>query len=160
MNTDVTTLIGRFVSVYGSPNTPDPEGFIAEFEKAVGGYRGDFLAKAGDAIIRKNVFWPKPAEVLEAIHSIVERTRESYVAELDQREKDWKKPTEEELARTRELMARLRLDLSRNAMEDGDPSDYAANAQRPGFEKMQRESRNTHLHTLTDKSKAMSGDRE
>jgi hypothetical protein len=153
--------VHRFLVMFGEPKTPDPALFLVEFEKAIRGYRPDVLEKAVDRVIRSNTFWPKPAEVREMADGIseVSASRESYSAILEERERGWKHPTPEERARTQQLFNMLNLKLK---SIDGEPIDMsvAKDSQRPGFEKMQNASKNTHLHTLTDASKRMSGDRD
>lgn len=57
-------LIVRFLAMFGEPKSLDPNQFIKDFTKAIEGYAPDLLEAAGDAVIRKNTFWPKPAEVI------------------------------------------------------------------------------------------------
>jgi hypothetical protein len=67
----------RFMAVYGEPRTPDPDEFLTEFAACLEGCDASALRKATDRLIRKSSFWPKPAEVLEAVSSILaERDRQ------------------------------------------------------------------------------------
>jgi len=68
----------RFMAVYGEPRTPDPDEFLTEFAACLEGCDASALRKATDRLIRKSAFWPKPAEVLEAVSSILaERDRQA-----------------------------------------------------------------------------------
>jgi hypothetical protein len=153
----------RLMTIFGEPKTPDPALFLAEFVKAIKGYSPAVLDEAVNRIIKANVFWPKPAEVREIAESILDRTGTShaeYLRQLDEREAKWKKPSDDERARTKALFDNLKLTLSG---VDGKPVDFnelAIRSQRPGFEAMQRNSKNPHLHTLTPTSKRMTGESE
>lgn len=57
-------LVFRFLAMFGEPKSLDPDQFIRDFIKAIEGYGPELLEKAGDALIKKNTFWPKPAEVI------------------------------------------------------------------------------------------------
>lgn len=63
-------LVHTLLVMFGEPNTPDPKLYIDMFTKAITGYPDDVLQAAGEAIIRKNTFWPKPAEVLAEVNRI------------------------------------------------------------------------------------------
>ena len=57
-------LVFRFLAMYGEPKSLDPDQFIRDFIKAIEGYGPELPEKAGDALIKKNPFWPRPAEVI------------------------------------------------------------------------------------------------
>lgn len=66
-------LIQRFIAVFGEPKTPNPEEFLAEFAKAIAGWKLHVLDQVGDEIIRSNQFWPKPAEVNDKASALAEK---------------------------------------------------------------------------------------
>lgn len=57
-------LISRLLAMFGEPKSLDPDQFVKDFAKAIEGYSPELLEAAGDAVIRKCTFWPKPAEVI------------------------------------------------------------------------------------------------
>lgn len=59
-----TKMLGRFMAVYGKPNSPDEEGFYAEYAKALSNWSAEFLDKAADLIIKEHTspFWPTVGE--------------------------------------------------------------------------------------------------
>lgn len=151
MTTELTpaeTAVQRLMAVFGEPRTTNPDMFLIEFVKAVKGYPDDVLIQACDHVIRKCTYWPKPAEMREAAERILasrqSESRADYIRRLDEQERDWKAPNEEERTRVRALFDRLKLQLKGI---DGDFIDARAmGAQRPGFERMRLASPNRHLH--------------
>jgi|CXWK01.1.fsa_nt_gi hypothetical protein len=65
-------MLRRFMSVYGKPNTPDEEGFYAEYAKALSGWSGKFLDLATDALIREHTssFWPTVGECTKVLRRV------------------------------------------------------------------------------------------
>lgn len=57
-------LLSRLLAMFGEPKSLDPDQFVKDFAKAIEGYSPELLELAGDAVIRKCTFWPKPAEVI------------------------------------------------------------------------------------------------
>src|SRR5690606_25691694 len=84
--------------------------FIAEYESALKGTARDVLQFAADRVIRAQEFrsWPTPGECVKAVYAEAERLaldRERVTPkELDERERNWPKPTEESKARVRAIL--------------------------------------------------------
>lgn len=156
----IDRLMSRLHAVFGEPRTPDPDTFLHEFARAIGGWSDDVLAKAGDEIIRTCTFWPKPAEVNEAAQRIVSAT---YKPTPYPAGPELPPPTPEEAERARKLVeeaAQVIIKRGKEAMgiEDKPMRDVS----RPAFESMQRNSPNEGLHRrkLSDRSRQMMGDRD
>jgi len=64
-------LVHTLLVMYGEPNTPDPKLYIDTFTKAIGGFAAADLERAGENVIRKSTFWPKPAEIVVAANRII-----------------------------------------------------------------------------------------
>lgn len=167
-------IIGRFNAVFGEPRTDNPDLFLQEFARCMDGYDENALRKAADRLIAKNTFWPKPAELLGEVRTILAdqrrfRSPERGSWEFRHAEREPFTPvqrSQEEIDRANELVANFKKFLAEHTTvsdrEKVEP-DWK-NGQRPGFAKMQRESPNKGLHTTTEGlsalSKRMMGDRE
>lgn len=158
MSTDpVERLIERLTIVFGEPRTPNPVLYIEEIAKAVKPYSAEILEQAGDEVIRGNTFWPKPGEIVEKAEGIAariaSRNRKPEVRE------EWPEPTDEQRRRATELVER-----AKHAMASKSLSVEAVelpSVDREAFEAMQRSSQNDfHRVGLTDRSRAMSGERD
>ena len=57
-------VVKRFISVYGTPDTPDPKGLIAEYNRALSGTDVALLQRAIDKAIDKHAYrnWPTIGE--------------------------------------------------------------------------------------------------
>jgi hypothetical protein len=64
-------LVHTLLVMYGEPNTPDPKLYIDTFTKAIGGFSAADLEKAGENVIRKSTFWPKPSEIVSEANRLV-----------------------------------------------------------------------------------------
>lgn len=64
-------FIARMNSVFGEPKTDNVEAYLAEVTKALTGWTAATLEKAGDHLLRKVKFFPKPAEIIEVCQEIV-----------------------------------------------------------------------------------------
>lgn len=162
MSAPEETLIDRFLTVFGEPKVDAPEAYVAEFAKALRGWEAHVLDRAGDEVIRTCKFWPRPAEVIDIARGISaeiaagKRRSAKSLAEADR-----PPPSQEQADRAAALVAGLKQSMAAEALPRRDrPIDWTK-AQRPGFERMQGDSRNRGLHgTLTVRSKAMAGDRD
>lgn len=158
MSTDpVERLIERLTIVFGEPRTPNPVLYIEEIAKAVKPYSAEILEQAGDDVIRANTFWPKPGEIVEKAEGIAariaSRNRKPEVRE------EWPEPTDEQRRRATELVERAK----RSMLNAGPVDEPVAlpSVDREAFEAMQRNSPNDfHRVGLTDRSRAMSGERD
>lgn len=151
-------LIARLMTVYGEPKTNDPGLYIEEFDKAVQGWSAEILDQAGDEVIRKCTFWPRPAEIIERCESIA-AAREARKPRREVPEINWPPPTPEQRERSREIMRRATA-VMRGHMT---PEQVHAlpSVDRVAFEKLQRESPNTHLHVdHSVLSRRITGERE
>lgn len=64
-------LVHTLLVMYGEPNTPDPRLYIETFTKAIKGFMPADIEKAGENVIRKSTFWPKPAEIVAEASRLV-----------------------------------------------------------------------------------------
>lgn len=62
------SMLARFMSVYGHPDSENVEGFLAEYARILKGYTASELAAAADEILKKHRFktWPSIAECVNA----------------------------------------------------------------------------------------------
>lgn len=167
MRTDTEAIITRLANSF-TINRPDPDAFLDEFAKAIEGTPTVDLHKAIDEGMRKWKFFPLPAEVLEIVRDM-QPPRPTFAS------KNWDAEptpirTEEQKARNRALMqeclanleAAGRIRVSDRGVGSEEQRQRFLAAQRPGFEAMQRNSPNRHLHrkdvALTERSKRMMGD--
>lgn len=154
--------VNKLAAMFGEPRTPDPELFLDEYAKALKGWDGLVLDRAVSEAIRECVYWPKPADIIQRAERIA---AEMYKPKPFDDRYAWRpEPTPEEKARVQALVDAAKKALSANGLpaDTVNPPDWKA-GQRPGFEKMQRESPNHGLHRakggrLTDLSRRMSGD--
>lgn len=137
-------IIGRLAAVFGNPNTSDLHGFMAEFARAIHGFDPEQIDKAVTQGIREWKFFPRPAEVIEIVR------RNNPPKSVPENWKDYPEPpppTAEEKARGRALMANLfrHMDGANKFTLNGDPVP-SMDVSREAFERLQRNSRNDHLH--------------
>jgi len=161
-------LIDRLLTVFGEPKVDNPDGYLAEFAKALRGYDAETLEAAGDAVIRKCKFWPRPAEVQEQCE--IEGSRLLRLRSGGRIKDDsgisgsGHIPTIEECERANALVAELRKATSSMLVGGDKDSSPLPDVLRPAFEKMMRESPNRHLYekpaTLTERSRRMMGERD
>lgn len=155
--TPETQLIARLVNVFKEPQCEDPDAYVAEFRKAIKGYTADVLEQAGDEVIKRCTFWPRPAEVIGIIEEICRRKEAAKPAPPPP--KDLPPPTPEQVKRAREWTAMLK-SVVRARTAFPNQSEPLPPMQRPQFEAMQRASRNTHLHVDQSLAKRITGERE
>lgn len=158
MSTDpVERLIERLTIVFGEPKTPNPVLYIEEIAKAVKPYSAEILEQAGDEVIRSNTFWPKPGEIVEKAEGIAARiASRNRKPEVRQ---EWPEPTDEQRRRATELVERAKQAMTSKTL----PAEVVKlpSVNRDAFEAMQRNSPNDfHRVGLTDRSRAMSGERD
>lgn len=144
-------LVERLMNVFGEPKTDSPAAYMEEFGKAVKGYSAEILEQAGDEVIKSCTFWPRPAEIVQKAEAIAAqiaaKNRKPEIRE------EWPEPTDEQRRRASEL-----LEHAKAAMKSDHPNKILPRADREAFLEMQRKSRN-EFH-LTERSRAMSGDRD
>lgn len=144
-------FIRRLMAVYGEPRTEDPAGFILEYQKALGGYSDEILAKTADQIIREvGPFWPRPAEAVRIARTIADRIWASSSRQLEERKQieavQLAPLTPEARARAQEIMDAY---LGKSQPKDCDPQSRKLDVSKTTFEAMQRHSRNQYLHRKT-----------
>jgi len=144
-------LVERLTVMFGEPKTNDPATYMDEFAKAVKNYSADILEQAGDEVIKTCTFWPRPAEIVQKAESIAAQIAAKN--RKPQMKEEWPEPTDEERRRATEL-----LEQAKAAMRADHPNKILPRADRETFLDMQRKSRND-FH-LTERSRAMSGDRD
>lgn len=135
-------VISRFIAIYGEPKTDNPILFIDEVSKTLECYAPAVVEQVGTDVIRSSKFWPRPADIVERADAICRKIDANKF--VPDPEKDLPPPTAEERARARKIM-----ELAMAAMKvTGTREEPVKNnpMQRPAFEAMQRNSRNTHLH--------------
>ena len=149
-------LISRFMTIFGEPRTDDPKTFIAEFSKALEGYEPTALQLAGDYIVKRHKFWPRPAEVVEAVEGVLrERSaKKPYQPPPD----DLPPPTPEAKARTRALLQHALQTIEANRTGE-EPPPAPVFPDRAAFQSMQRYSQNRALHQQAI-TKRMIGERD
>lgn len=69
------SLLERLAIIYGPPESPDPQAYMAEVAALIDGYSEQVLKAAGDAIIReyRGRGFPRPAEIVTACREACER---------------------------------------------------------------------------------------
>lgn len=112
MPTASEQLIGRFMAMFGEPKTPDPDGFLVEYARAIDGTDADALRRAGDILIRKSTFWPKPSEVLDLVGEILAERDRKLAREEERKGKSLP-------VQMREASQMIRCDLGRRAVDEG-----------------------------------------
>lgn len=133
-------LVHTLLVMYGEPNTPDPKLYIETFTKAIVGHPADLLEAAGEAIIKKNTFWPKPAEVLAEVTRLGGYNTRRGLQVFPPC--DEPPPlTDEQKARVREIK-RLAIDACEKAKEVFQPLAPPPKVDRDTFEAMRSASSN------------------
>lgn len=155
-------LIERLMNVFGEPKADAPDAYLVEFANAVRGWSASILERAGSEVIRTSKFFPRPAEVNEIASKIAEDDAAKARAARQPLRDDPRPPrTPEECERAAALVKRLRETVAKMAINQPRATQTVdwTKAQRPGFERVQNDSRNIGMHrTLTPRSRAMMGD--
>lgn len=156
-------LAERLLNLFGPPQCDDPAAYLAEVADALKGYDWDTCMAIGTMARDQCQFFPRIAELHHFANAAV-RDREFRSRKPYEPEPERPPPTPEQCAVAAELVRRAKEAMAAHAMpkEKWTDPDWKA-GQRPGFEKMQRESPNHGLHRakggrLTDLSRRMSGD--
>lgn len=150
-------LIERLMNVFGEPKAENPAAYVEEFGKAVKGYSEEILERAGDEVIKSSTFWPRPAEIVQKAESIA-----AQIASANRKpavREEWPEPTDDQRRRATELVERAKQAMASKAL----PVEAVElpSVDREAFEAMQRNSPNDfHRVGLTDRSRAMSGERD
>lgn len=162
MSEAVDRLIERLLNIFGPPNCDNPADYIDELRGALKGYDWQTCMQMGDAARDRCKFFPRPAELREFADEIVRenawKNRKPY-----EPEPEIPPPSPEQAARVKALVDEAKQAIAENTIFDRKHETNWIAGQRPGFEKMQRESPNTHLHrvrTLTPASKRMMGEND
>lgn len=151
-------VVARLFAVFGEPKTTNPALFLEEFAKAIKSYSAEVLERATDEVIRDCTFWPKPKEIVDRATAIA--------TSIARRNKPAAKPeplppplTPEQKAEADRIMAEFYANIKAKEITEQGAVNWHR-GQRPQFEQMQAESPNTHLHGLTERSRAMTGERD
>lgn len=141
----VKSVIARFVSVWGMPNTANPDQFLAEFRRSFENTSDELLEKAADELIDKSKFWPRPGDMHETIREIISRAPSPTLTAVPKTEQ-LPERSPDEIERARRLMEEFR----RTAEALAAPPDLNTKTpkfpNRDEFRAMQERSPNTHLH--------------
>lgn len=132
-------LISRLLAMFGEPKSLDPDQFVKDFAKAIEGYSPELLEAAGDAVIRKCTFWPKPAEVIAEAVRIGSLTKGVFKAFPPSPEPP--PLTDEQKVRVREIK-RLAIAACDKVHEVLPPLPPPPKVDRDSFEAMRSASRN------------------
>ena len=154
--TPAQDAIERMHAMFGEPRTINPDRFLQEFEKALTGIEARVLEKAIDRVMKRSVFWPKPAEVIEEANSVAAALYSHKPIDWEavdrERAKGWSVKdlpldTPEARALHDDLMRTWKacMDVHANGGEPADDTDWK-HGQREGFEEMQATSPNWGLH--------------
>ncbi len=155
-------FIARLVTMFGEPKTDDVGVFLDEYARVLSGFEPHILAEAIKRVIDNETFWPRPAELRKHALAVAERLqadkrRQSFINDkIAQR----RTLSDEERARHDVLMASFHEFMRDHATGSFEERTRLADTTRPAFERMQRTSPNRGLHTLTEVSKRMTGERE
>lgn len=95
----MNTLLKRLTAVYGAPETPNPDGFMAEYTRQMRNFVESECEAAADDLIAKRKYktWPTVKECLDALEDVRrrqtnKRLAEAYQAKLATQEKPQSKP--------------------------------------------------------------------
>jgi hypothetical protein len=131
-----TLVIRRFTTLYGPPTTDDPNGFIAEYHKALQGTDAAILEAAIDAVVKRQGVpaWPPVGACVEAVNEVAERR----VAERRRQEEPVKEriePTPEQKARVKAIAAQFQAKLAANSHRLIEPSEDWSRTTKPAWDK-------------------------
>lgn len=101
-------IVARFGRLFGEPTTPDFEGYVAEYRKALAGTAAHILAEAVDLVVKRHKYrnWPTVAECVEAVNEVAEQHAARRQRERPpEQPRPWRTPTAEEKARVSALIA-------------------------------------------------------
>lgn len=119
MNQEVNQrVLRRFMTVYGEPNTVDPDGLFEEFSKALGGTRPDILTKGVDRVIKAHTFpaWPTVGEVVKECRLVADELADKFQGK-EEPKNTWREPVAPEVAKA--LMAGFnRTMAAKNTFDD------------------------------------------
>lgn len=165
----VETLLRRFATVFGPPNTPEPAAFVAEYRRALSFYdnRPDVLDRVASDLIdgQEMPFWPAVGKVRKHAEKIAGVLySQQHASRRREEDQEVKEPTGPFRVsdEKREELNRLVQDAVRK-MRGGEvmtKSFELRDVSRPAFERMQRESPNGMHRELTSRSRAMAGEGE
>lgn len=160
--TEIKALINRLNVLYGSPETPDPRGFLREYESMLARYSPEVIRKAGDYIRDNHTrrSWPTPGEVRGALLAVAPAPSPvDWDAEEAERRKGWSlsdlgkaKIDDAAKARVQAMVDEMKRNFAANKVNDK-PDSTEPNwqrGQRDGFLDMQRNSPNKAMHMTPD----------
>jgi len=140
----IDDVIARFLAVWGEPKTEYGDLFIAEYRRSLANTSGDVLAAAASAAIDGEDYWPRPATLRRYVNAAATRLQ-AMRRPAEHAPIDPTPPSPEEIARAKDLFAKLKRDLA--AMPDAfAPLPPPPQTDRHTFEAMQVASTNHHLH--------------
>lgn len=121
MNINVQRLvIARFTATYGEPNTSDPEAFMAEYSRALGGFPSPILERAIDRVIDEHEFnsWPKVGTCVKACRRLTPEPVIEFPKHMDE---PLPQRTAEQKAMARKIADQFRATVGRNNFIDPEP---------------------------------------
>jgi hypothetical protein len=130
-------VVKRFTTLYGSPTTHDPEGFVHEYHQALNGTAPELLREAINVVVKRQTVpaWPPVGACVEAVHQAAERRAGERKRQERQEEADYRQPTPEERARVGALLAGLAGKLaSRSGERALQPREDWSRASKPAWE--------------------------
>ena len=152
-------LIERFAAVYGDPRTTDVDMFLQEYRKALNGFSDDALERAGDELLKRAKFWPRPSEVYEAANLAAAQIY--AVRHPKAPEPPPELPNAEQRAKAMAIIADLKRKLQ-VAQDEVSVEPEWERGQKDKFEQLRRASR-AEAHRdrgLTRTSRRMTGERD
>lgn len=138
-----STMLTRFVTLYGPPKTDSVQEFLGEYERALQHFPRDILISATDHLLKRHGFanWPTVAECFAACEQEMALRNRLSRAPAYRPEPVYREPTEEEKAHARALVAAFKRQVAEGELERPRPK-FAATT-REAMEKLQAESAKT-----------------
>lgn len=165
MSLAIDLMLERFHTLYGPPQTDNPEAFVEEYRNALANYHDDIVKAATDKIIleQDKPWWPTPGRCRQVAREVAPKVNEkwqqlriaAYQREA-QRQIEHKRALDDD--KPEPEPARVPVDIEVGMIVQRKiAADYAESIEaverkplpdvsRPAFEKMQRESPNPGLH--------------
>jgi hypothetical protein len=162
------TMIKRLMVIFGTPESHDPEAYLAEIERVLSPYSQTTLHDAADHLLEtyRSRVWPTPAQCVKACQDVVEEAASKAPSSHNYRFPSKRGPYSRETLESWRKATEWRASLPDNHPLVRQGADFAKklpDVSRPAFEKMQRESPNG-MHRkaapLTNISRRMSGETE
>lgn len=137
-------LIARLCAVFGEPRSEDVDVFVKELERSLKPFAADVLQQTCDEVIDSSQFWPRPYEIRCIATRIGTDKAKAKIKAATVPVDIPPPPTAEQRQRADAMVKEMRKAIAVcDVTEDIKPQPDMT---RPGFEAMQRKSRNTWLH--------------